>query len=280
MLVDYGLRRKNIVLGIGRICGRPGRVYPSIHRSKAKTPMPRVIGLTGGIATGKSTVSSAWRAAGVPVIDADAIAREVVKPGRPALRLIRWRFGAQVLRPDGTLDRAALGRLIFADPVKRRALNRIMHPFIIAAMVSKLVYALVVRFHPVVVLDTPLLFESGTLVPLCNSTVVVYCSPELQINRLLARSKKEQLPGAEPLSEQEAKDRIASQMPLSVKVARATYVLDNSASIEAIQESAVELLDEFRPSPAGEVCFRVLVLAVVGRVSWGICRTLFRRERR
>jgi dephospho-CoA kinase len=167
----------------------PIKACPRLHPLVTSLEMPRVVGLTGGIATGKSTVSRAWSSVGVPIIDADAIARDVVRPGRPALRLIRWRFGRKILLSDGTLDRAALGRLIFADSAKRRALNRIMHPFIIATMLGKLVYALLIRFHPVVILDAPLLFESRTLVPLCNSTVVVYCSPEDQLRRLLNRSK-------------------------------------------------------------------------------------------
>jgi dephospho-CoA kinase len=256
----------------------PIKACPRLHPLVTSLEMPRVVGLTGGIATGKSTVSRAWSSVGVPIIDADAIARDVVRPGRPALRLIRWRFGRKILLSDGTLDRAALGRLIFADSAKRRALNRIMHPFIIATMLGKLVYALLIRFHPVVILDAPLLFESRTLVPLCNSTVVVYCSPEDQLRRLLNRSKSG--PDGTTLSEREARDRIASQMPLSAKVARATHVFDNSQSIEAAQSSALELLDELRPSPAGEACFRIAVLAVAGRLAWGIVRAILFRRRR
>jgi dephospho-CoA kinase len=229
--------------------------------------MPQVVGLTGGIATGKSTVSRLWRKARVFVIDADDVARDVVRPGRAALRLIRWRFGRDVLGPDGTLDRAALGRIIFSDPVQRRRLNLIMHPFIIASILRRLLFALVVRFEPVVVLDTPLLYESGALLPLCSATVVVACSPEQQLERLLRRSRAQgSSEGAPVLSEREARERIAAQMPLEDKVARAHHVLDNSQSERATEEAAAALLADLRPSPAGELAFRALVIGVASKV--------------
>lgn len=197
--------------------------------------MPCVVGLTGGIASGKSTVSR--RLADhhrIPVIDADAIAREVVAPGRPALWLIRRTFGPSVLTAGGALDRPRLGALVFGDSAARRRLNRITHPFIITTMGWRLAVALLVRRAPVVVLDTPLLFETRNLLPLCTTTVVVLCSREQQLTRLLARSDGS-------LTEAQANERISSQMALSDKAALADFVIDNSGSTERL---AIEV-DQF-----------------------------------
>lgn len=190
--------------------------------------MPCVVGLTGGIASGKSTVSRrlADRHA-LPVIDADAIAREVVAPGRPALWLIRRAFGPSVLTADGGLDRLRLGALVFGDPAARRRLNRITHPFIILTMGWRLGVALLLRRAPVVVLDTPLLFETRNLLPLCTVTVVVSCSREQQLARLLSRSEGS-------LSKAQANERISSQMALTEKAAIADFVIDNSGSADRL----------------------------------------------
>jgi dephospho-CoA kinase len=230
--------------------------------------MPAIVGLTGGISTGKSTVSRVWKDAGVAVIDADEIARDVVRPGSAALRLIRWRFGPGVLQANGALDRAALGRFVFGSPAHLRRLNAITHPFIIAAMFRRLVVAAVLRMRTVIVLDTPLLFESGTLLPLCGSVVVVACTPEQQLERLLKRSDG-------GMSVQEARDRISSQMPLADKVARADYVLDNSREISEVAADAIQLLDKLAPSPAGEVCFRALIVGSVASFVLKLGRALF-----
>jgi dephospho-CoA kinase len=218
--------------------------------------MPSIVGLTGGISTGKSTVSRVWKDAGVAVIDADEIAREVTQPGSIALCLVRWRFGRDVFHADGALNRTALGRLIFADPSKRRRLNAVTHPFIIAAMIRQLVVAAVFRMRTIIVLDTPLLYESGTLLPFCSSVVVVACAPEQQLERLVKRSQGE-------LTEQEARDRISSQMPLAEKVSRAHHVLDNSRDVANLEADALKLLENLAPSPAGELCFRVLIGTLV-----------------
>lgn len=223
--------------------------------------MPRIVGLTGGIATGKSTVSRCWCKAGIPVIDADEVARDVVCPGRPALRLIRWRFGNDVVNADGTLNRAALGQIIFSDASQRRRLDMIMHPFIIASMVRRLIFALFIRFEPVVILDTPLLYESKTLLPFCNATVVVACTEEQQLERLLLRSQQDARTGkGTPLTNEEARNRIAAQMPLSEKISRAQHVLNNSHSQTDLEEDALKLLSTLRPSSAGEFAFRALVV--------------------
>lgn len=197
--------------------------------------MPCVVGLTGGIASGKSTVSRRLAAHhGIPVIDADAIAREVVAPGQPALWLIRRAFGPSVIAADGRLDRPRLGALVFGDPAARRRLDRITHPFIIATMAWRLGVALLVRRAPVVVLDTPLLFETRNLLPLCTVTVVVSCTRAQQLSRLLSRSE-----GA--LTETQANERIAAQMALEDKAAMADFVVDNSG----IEDRLPEQVDHF-----------------------------------
>lgn len=240
--------------------------------------MPRIVGLTGGIATGKSTVSRCWAKAGVPVIDADKVAREVVEPGRPALRLIRWRFGRGVVNPDGSLNRAALGQVIFSDASKRRRLDLIIHPFIIASMVRQLMLSLFVRFETVVILDTPLLYESKTLLPFCNATVVVACSEEQQLERLMLRSQEDARAGTgTALTEEQAKTRIAAQMPLSEKVARAQHVLNNSQSQSNLEKDALELLSSLRPSPAGELAFRALVFGSAFKLMTTLLRGFSRK---
>lgn len=229
--------------------------------------MPRIVGLTGGIATGKSTVSKIWREAGARVIDADEVARDIVRPGRPALRFIRWRFGPDVINLDGTLNRTALGQLIFSDASKRRQLNFIMHPFIIASIGRRLAFALVILFEPVVILDTPLLYESKTLLPFCNATVVVACTEEQQLERLLLRSQEDARAGmGTALTEEQARNRISAQLPLSHKVTRAQHVLDNSQSEVFLRENAKILLSSLRPSPAGELAFRALVIGFAVKV--------------
>lgn len=224
--------------------------------------MPRIVGLTGGIASGKSTVSTEWRKSpSVIVIDADAVARNAVKPGSPALWLIRRRFGRGVIHADGTLNRAALGRIIFSDAAERRALNRRMHPFIIAEMLARLFVAAFVKWKPIIVLDTPLLFESRTLIPFCSRIVVVSCTEEQQLKRMLLRDGK-----AKALSEEDALARLRSQMPLREKVEKAHVVIDNSSDIATVQQGAREALEHLRPSPVGEFVFRTLVCTAVYKI--------------
>lgn len=211
-------------------------------------------------------MSRIWRSSGAAIIDADEIAREVVRPGRPAYMLIRWKFGRGFFHNDGTLDRAALGRAVFQDRTKRRCLNRITHPFIVMEMLRKLVYAVLFRWHPLVILDTPLLFESKTLLPICSATVVVTCRPQQQLDRLLTRSRA----GGDQseLAEEDAQKRIDAQMPLSEKCLRASYVLDNSGSVADLENNAKHLLQELQPSAAGEVCFRIVMIGLVSKVAF------------
>ena len=144
--------------------------------------MPRIIGLTGGIASGNSSVSAIWASAGATIIDADKVAREVVEPGQHAYWLIRCYFGDGVLHPDRTINRPALGSNLFSDRRYRAALNLCTHPFIIFNMLRRLFVAVFLRWEIVIVLHTPLLFEWGTLLPICSRTAVVSCDEEQQVN--------------------------------------------------------------------------------------------------
>jgi dephospho-CoA kinase len=185
-----------------------------------------VLGLTGGIASGKSTVTSMLAAYGAQVIDADQLAREVVALGREALAEIAKEFGPPVLNPDGSLDRAALGRIVFGSPAKRRRLEEITHPRIAARMREQL-YALESQNQTFpVVLDVPLLFETPEILHLCDYTIVVWVPESLQIHRLMHR---------DGLSRQDALQRIRAQMPLDEKRRLADAVIDNSCSLVATQ---------------------------------------------
>lgn len=232
--------------------------------------MPRIVGLTGGIATGKSTVSALWRASGATIIDADAIARDVVRPGRPAYLLIRRHFGPRVINADGTLNRPALGNIVFSDAKQRAALNRRIHPFIICSMFTKLFVATVICWRRVVVLDAPLLFESGTLVPICSRIVVVTASRDTQIARILTRDADK------GLTEADAENRINAQMPLEQKAAKAHFVIDNSGSREELKRNASRVLTDLEPSNRSEFLFRTVVCAVAVKLMSSVAAVMSR----
>lgn len=180
------------------------------------------IGLTGGIASGKSTVSRMLRERGALIVDADLISREIVMPGSPVLQQIAEAFGADLLQDDGTLDRKRLGEIIFADEQKRLKLNAIMHPPIREEMTRQMAsYELQYPKRPVVA-DIPLLYESK-LQHMFEEVVVVYVPESVQIQRLMQR---------DGISEEQARERMASQMPLSDKREQADVVIDNSGSLE------------------------------------------------
>lgn len=178
----------------------------------------RVWGLTGNIGSGKSTVGRLLSQAGIPVVDADQVAREVVDKGRPALREIASRFPG-VLLPDGSLDRKALARRVFADKGEREALNHIVHPRI-AEEVSARLGALAGAGHPVAVYEAALIVENGLQDGL-DGLVVVVAPKEAQIARLRLR---------DGMTEAEARARIAAQLPPADKVRHATVVVENSGS--------------------------------------------------
>lgn len=190
----------------------------------------RVVGLTGGIGCGKSTVAAMLRARGVPVIDADQLGRDVVAPGTPGLQAIVDAFGAAVLRPDGALDRKGLAAQVFPNPVALARLNAIVHPLIQAAAMARL-RELAMQEHPLVVLEAALLLEAGWD-RVVDTVVVVTTTPELQLQRLVARGD---------VTPEDAQARVASQLPLAAKEARADHLIRNDGDLDAL-EAAVEAL--------------------------------------
>jgi len=194
----------------------------------------KIIGLTGGIACGKSTVSKALRALGACIIDADALAHELSQPNQALFNAYVQRFGMAIVTPGGTLDRAAIARLIFTDPTMRAEVEQISHPLIRRAVEERLRMAEKEQKRAAV-LDVPLLFEAGWDA-LADEVWVVALPPEEQLTRLLARDKT--------MSEGEARARIAAQMPLAEKCARADVVIDNSGTKEETRDYVGKLWEE------------------------------------
>jgi dephospho-CoA kinase len=170
------------------------------------------VGLTGGIATGKSYCLRRFAALGVPTIDADKLAREVVTPGSPGLRAIANRFGDAVLKPDGTLDRAALARIVFADDGARADLEAIVHPEVYQRIRE---WYAALPLSRLAIADIPLLFETGHQHDF-DRVIVCACEPDEQLRRLMSR---------DGFSEADARARLAAQWPIDEKVARADHVI-------------------------------------------------------
>jgi dephospho-CoA kinase len=192
-----------------------------------------LVGLTGGIASGKSTVSAMLAELGAEVIDADHIARQVVLPGTPAWCKIRDHFGPGVLHPDGQLDRQALADMVFADKSKLALLNEITHPAIFARIADRLE-----AHHDqdvVVVLDAALLIEAG-LAEGVDVVVVVHSPREIQVERLAAKG----------VGSQDARNRIAAQLEPEKRLARADIVIDNSGSLEDLSRQVDKLWKELQ----------------------------------
>ena len=194
--------------------------------------MKPVVGLTGGIASGKSTVARMFAELGIPVIDADQLAREVVEPGTPGLARIVTEFGQAVVNPDGSLDRKGLGDLVFSDPVRRQTLNGILHPLIAAAGAQKIA-ALQDSPAAYIIYEAALLLETRTHERFA-ALVVVHADEEVRKARLLSR---------DALTRAEAESRIASQLPPEQKLAIADYVVNNDGDIETTRQRVAEVHD-------------------------------------
>lgn len=179
-----------------------------------------ILGVTGNIASGKSSVCNDLARRGALVVDADELAREVVAPGSPVLGQLVAAFGKKILRDDGNLDREQLGNLIFSDPAARERLNAITHPAIAALSVKRLQNLR--NKASLVVYEAPLLYEVGADRRV-DKVLMVKITPEVQLARLMAR---------DGLDQGEAQQRIASQMPQQEKIDRADFVIDNSAARE------------------------------------------------
>jgi len=191
------------------------------------------VGLTGGIGAGKSEVSRRLAAQGAILIDADAIAREVVAPGTPGLEQVVAEFGPQLLRGDGTLDRERLGEIVFADQVKLARLNGIVHP-LVGKRMSELESA--AEADAIVVHDVPLIAENG-LAPGYDVVVVVDTPPALQLDRLV------RLRG---MSDEQAQARMAAQATREQRLAIADFVIDNSGSLGELDRQVGDLWGELR----------------------------------
>ena len=191
-----------------------------------------LVGLTGGIAAGKSTVAARLVQRGVMLIDADAIAREVVEPGTSGFAAIVERFGSDVLLPDGSIDRPALGRVVFADPEDRADLNAITHPRVAEEIASRL--AALADFPGVVVVDVPLLVETQVDRGY-QAIVVVAARPAVQLQRLIRERG---------MPEADARARIAAQASLEERLARATHVIWNEGTLEELHVRTDEVADE------------------------------------
>lgn len=193
-----------------------------------------IIGLTGSIASGKSTVSNMLKEYGLPIVDADVVARVVVEPGSETLQEVVKVFGEEILTADGELDRPKLGAIIFNDQEKRKQLNSIMHPAIRKEMLRQRDEH-VANGEKTVIMDIPLLFESK-LQHFVDKIIVVTVSEEVQLKRLMERNH---------FSEEEAKSRISSQLPLSVKEQGADAVIDNNGSIEETKRQLENILQNW-----------------------------------
>ncbi|WP_348658058.1 dephospho-CoA kinase [Heyndrickxia faecalis] len=200
--------------------------------------MAKIIGLTGGIASGKSTVSNMLKTKGFTIVDADIAARKVVEPGELAYEQIIEAFGEGILLKDLTIDRKKLGALIFADEALRMKLNSIVHPAVRAWMTREKDRA-IENGEKTVFLDIPLLFESR-LTYMVERTILVYVDEETQLKRLMARNG---------LSEKEAQMRIRAQMPLSEKKALADAVLDNNGSLEETKQQLEKIVSDWQLVP-------------------------------
>jgi dephospho-CoA kinase len=195
-----------------------------------------IAGLTGGIASGKSTVSRFFSDAGAYVIDADKIAREVVKPGTPGYDAILTFFGRTILLPNGEIDRKHLGEIIFNDPDKKARLDAIVHPLVVERSAEMIADIAVQAPDAVVIMDIPLLLEAGMQSDLAE-VIVVYVPEKLQLERLLNR---------DGIDEQAAMARIRSQMPIEKKRKLATVVIDNSRTLSDSRKQTLAVFNHLR----------------------------------
>lgn len=190
-----------------------------------------IIGLTGSIASGKSTVAKMIQAYGLPIVDADVVARQVVEPGSVTLKKIAEAFGQEIIAEDGSMDRAKVGSIIFHDETMRQKLNSIIHPAIREEMIRQR-DEFISYGEKNVFMDIPLLFESK-LEHFVENIIVVSVSEEVQLERLMARNG---------LTEQEARARIATQIPVAQKEALAHAVIHNNGTYEQTAEQLQNIL--------------------------------------
>lgn len=194
------------------------------------------VGLTGSIAVGKTYVCEVLRELGAFVLDADQTAREVVAPGSKGLALIAEKFGSEVLTETGALDRARMGALVFADQAKRELLNSIVHPLVFEAQNEWLAEKEQANPRAVAVIDAALMIESGGYKRF-TKLVVVWCQPEIQLQRLMLRNN---------LSEAEALKRINAQMPQEEKKRYADFLIDTTDGFENTRKRTIEVFEQLK----------------------------------
>lgn len=195
-----------------------------------------LVGLTGGIATGKSLVSEILRGLGAYIIDADKIAREVVEPQKPAWLEIVEFFGKDIINKDKAINRKRLGEIVFNDPAKKRILEEIVHPRVIEEENRMVKEYLKIKPDGIVIIDAALLIEAGSHKRV-DKLIVVYADKETQAKRLMER---------DGLSRTDADKRISSQMPLDKKVKMADFVIDNSKGVEGTRRQTVDIFNKLR----------------------------------
>lgn len=200
--------------------------------------MALIIGLTGGIASGKSTVSQMLEQRGFTIVDADLAARKVVEPGASAYKQVVTEFGEGIILNDGTLNREKLGTIVFNDEEKRKKLNAIVHPAVREKM-KEWQEAAIQNGKKTIILDIPLLFESN-LLHMVDKTIVVYVDEETQLQRLMERNS---------FREDEARTRIASQLPLRQKKEMADAVIDNNGTLSETERQVEDLVKKWKMVP-------------------------------
>ncbi|XP_065876581.1 dephospho-CoA kinase [Euphorbia lathyris] len=206
----------------------------SHRRRKTRISPPanmRMVGLTGGIASGKSTVSNLFKSHGIPVVDADIVARDVLKKDTGGYKKVVAAFGEDILKANGEVDRPKLGQIVFSDPGKRQLLNGLLASYISSGIFYKIL-KLWLKGCKVIVLDIPLLFETK-MDKMTKPIIVVWVDAETQLRRLMARDQT---------IEEDAMNRINAQMPLDLKRSKADIVIDNTGSLEDLEEKFQEVL--------------------------------------
>ncbi|KAF7804837.1 dephospho-CoA kinase [Senna tora] len=193
----------------------------------------RIVGLTGGISSGKSTVSNLFKSHSIPVVDADVVARDALKKGTGGWKKVVAAFGQEILLENGEVNRPRLGQIVFSNPDKRQLLNRLLAPYISSGIFWE-VLKLWMKGYKVIVLDIPLLFEAK-MDKFTKPIIVVWVDPATQIQRLMARDRS---------SEEDARNRVNAQMPLDVKRNKADIVIDNTGSLDDLNEEFRKVLFE------------------------------------
>lgn len=193
------------------------------------------LGLTGGIATGKSTASRYFHDQGLPVVDTDKIAHRLMEPGQASYQKILKEFGPKILKRDLTIDRKKLGKIVFNDPKELNALNQLTHP-LIRVEAFRQMKEIQEEGYPLCIVDVPLLFEGGWE-KYVDKTLVITTTPQLELEHLMQRDN---------LSEASAKKRIESQLPLKEKVKMADYTIENTFTIDKLEKQLNDLLEKLR----------------------------------